>query len=208
MFYSPSGRGGPPGGGYGAYDPYGYYREEFYQPPGGGGLEDQSGFSSDQSLVAYPPIRPSQPSRGGGFGSSKHVIRMRGLPFQAKEMEIMDFFSPVVPTKVNIDFDHYGRPSGEAEVVFSSHKDAFAAMDKNNAHMGELGWFSPLPPVHIFVSLSGHRYIELFLNSKEDLSAGNGPPTAGVAPSVPPGTRFLPPQQPSWSDPRSQVNLQ
>ncbi len=61
---------------------------------------------------------------------------MRGLPFSAKEKHILDFFSPQVPTRVNIDFNHYGRLAGEAEVQFGSHEDAVAAMQKNNAQMG------------------------------------------------------------------------
>ncbi len=72
----------------------------------------------------------------GGLTKAKHVIRMRGLPFSAKEKDIMDFFTPVVPLKVNVDFDHYGRPAGEAEVHFATHDDAVASMQKNNAHMG------------------------------------------------------------------------
>jgi hypothetical protein len=35
-----------------------------------------------------------------------------------------------------MDFDQYGRPSGEAEVYFSTHEDATAAMQKNNQHIG------------------------------------------------------------------------
>ena len=77
----------------------------------------------------------------GGIPKAKHVIRMRGLPFSAKEKDIMEFFSPLIPIRVNIDFDHYGRPSGEAEVQFGSHEDANAAMQKNNAHMGEFAGY-------------------------------------------------------------------
>lgn len=103
-------------------------------PPGGNG-----------NLVGYPPIRPS--NRGGyggppGMGAnpprSKHMVRLRGLPYSAQEKDIMDFFQPLVPIRVNMDFDQFGRPSGEAEVFFQSHEDAQAAMKKNNQHIGEL----------------------------------------------------------------------
>ena len=144
------GRGGDPGGppppggpGFMPFDPYGgggfFEDQEFYPPPGSfeeGSFPPPPG--GGQNLVAYPPIRPSQPGQGGLAASkSKHVVRMRGLPFSAKEKDITDFFAPVVPARVSIDFDHYGRPSGEAEVQFGSHEDADAAMQKNNAHMGE-----------------------------------------------------------------------
>ena len=145
------GRGGGPGGpappgapGFMPFDPYGgggfFEDQEFYPPPGSfeeGGFPPPAG--GGQNLVAYPPIRPSQPGGQGGLGQpkTKHVVRMRGLPFSAKEKDITDFFAPLVTTRVNIDFDHYGRRSGEAEVQFNTHEDALAAMQKNNAHMGE-----------------------------------------------------------------------
>ena len=103
-------------------------------PPGGNG-----------NLVGYPPIRPS--NRGGygggppGMGAnpprSKHMVRLRGLPYSAQEKDITDFFQPLVPIRVNMDFDQFGRPSGEAEVFFQSHEDAQSAMKKNNQHIGE-----------------------------------------------------------------------
>lgn len=160
--YRGRGRGARGGGGgsYLPYDPYAaasFYEaaavSEYFRPEPA--YDEGAAYNSAlaaQSLVTYPPIRPSQPGKAPSVSSNpqlKYMIRMRGLPFSAKDRDIETFFSPLVPIKINIDFDHYGRPSGEAEVFFASHKDAAAAMTKNNAHMG-------------------HRYIELFLNSKED----------------------------------------
>lgn len=88
-----------------------------------------------RGMVSYPPIRSSHADRGGG--RSNHTIRMRGLPFSAKEKDLMDFFLPQVPTSVHIEFDDYGRPSGEGEVSFATHQDAESGMSKNNQHMGE-----------------------------------------------------------------------
>ena len=47
---------------------------------------------------------------------------------------------------------------------------------------------------------TGHRYIELFLNSSRDTvpSHGGGPPQYAAPPA---------PQQGSWSDPRGQVSV-
>ena len=72
----------------------------------------------------------------GGPPPSSHSVRMRGLPYSAKEKDITDFFSPLNVLRVNLDFDQSGRPSGEAEVYFSSHEDSNAAMQKNNQHIG------------------------------------------------------------------------
>ena len=68
---------------------------------------------------------------------TKHMVRLRGLPYSAKEQDISEFFKPLVCTRVIMDFDQLGRPSGEAEVYFQSHDDAKAAMNKNNQHIGE-----------------------------------------------------------------------
>lgn len=100
------------------------------------------------NLITYPPMRQNPTTRGGFAGStgngvaqgapppSSHSVRLRGLPYSAKEKDIIDFFSPLACLRVNMDFDQYGRPSGEAEVYFSTHEDANAAMQKNNQHIG------------------------------------------------------------------------
>lgn len=78
---------------------------------------------------------------------SSHYIHMRGLPFRASGEDIVKFFYPLVVSKVLIEFGPDGRPSGEADVYFSSHQEAVEAMSRDKRHMGE-------------------RFIELFLNSE------------------------------------------
>lgn len=75
-----------------------------------------------------------------------HYIHMRGLPFQASGEDVVKFFYPLVVSKILIECGPDGRPSGEADVYFSSHQDAMAAMSRDRQHIGD-------------------RYIELFLNS-------------------------------------------
>lgn len=71
-----------------------------------------------------------------GPPASRYSVRMRGLPYSAKEKDISDFFAPQVPVRINMSFDQYGRPSGEAEIFFATNEDANAAMQKNNQHIG------------------------------------------------------------------------
>ena len=166
--YRGRGRGVRGGGGYVPYDPYvaaGFYdaaaaASEYYRPEP---TYDEGAYNNAlaQSLVTYPPIRPSQPGKAPTMSVStnpqfKFMIRMRGLPFSAKDRDIESFFAPLVPIKINIDFDHYGRPSGEAEVFFAGHKDAVAAMSKNNAHMGTLSIFCCHLAYHVsFLCVAG-----------------------------------------------------
>ena len=115
---------------------YGQYNAGYAAPSGGPGGNDPS------QMVAYPPIR-SQTQGGGRTGgedlanSPKHAIKMRGLPYSAKEKEVLDFFLPHVPARVDMDCDQYGRPSGTAEARFNTHEEAEKAMEKHNGHMGE-----------------------------------------------------------------------
>uniref|UniRef100_A0A3Q0R5Z6 G-rich RNA sequence binding factor 1 n=1 Tax=Amphilophus citrinellus TaxID=61819 RepID=A0A3Q0R5Z6_AMPCI len=78
-----------------------------------------------------------------------HYVHVRGLPFQVSGEDIVKFFSPLVVSKILIECGPDGRPSGEADVYFSCHRDAVAAMSRDRMNMG-------------------HRYIELFLNSVPD----------------------------------------
>ncbi|XP_033122309.1 heterogeneous nuclear ribonucleoprotein H2-like [Anneissia japonica] len=101
---------------------------------------------------------------GGRFGggdrqsyesSTDHSVRLRGLPFEAKEKDITEFFRGIAtPVRVTIT-EKYGRPSGEAHVDFATHADAQRAMAKDKQYLGP-------------------RYIELFLNSSEGGESGGG----------------------------------
>lgn len=79
--------------------------------------------------------------------SPSHCVHMRGLPFNASGEDIVQFFYPLVVSRVLIEFGSDGRPSGEADVYFSCHQEAVTAMSKDRMYIGE-------------------RYIELFLNSQ------------------------------------------
>jgi len=108
---------------------------------------------------------PGQASGGYGpaalAGGQKHMVLMRGLPFKASEGDIIKFFAPNIPKEVEILMDKTNRPSGEAYADFYTHADAMTAMANNNKEMGE--WNKPAHYPH-----TGKRYIELFLESKED----------------------------------------
>ncbi|XP_030879611.1 G-rich sequence factor 1 [Leptonychotes weddellii] len=81
-----------------------------------------------------------------GTTSSLHFVHMRGLPFQANAQDIINFFAPLKPVRITMEYSSNGKATGEADVHFDTHEDAVAAMLKDRSH------------VH-------HRYIELFLNS-------------------------------------------
>jgi len=93
---------------------------------------------------------PAQPPK------SQFVIRMRGLPYSAMETDVEVFFGgEPTPSSIHLIKDDLGRPSGEGFVEFVCEVDAIAAMAKHRHHMG-------------------HRYIELFRSSPEELMRALG----------------------------------
>lgn len=99
---------------------------------------------------------------------------MRGLPFAARENDIKQFFMPLNPVEVKVKWGSDGRCSGVAEVDFATHSDAQAAMLKDRQSMGMFKGFLLLYLFLIQLSfLTGHRYIELCLNSVPDGSNGS-----------------------------------
>ena len=90
---------------------------------------------------------------GGGDNEEKtssHWLRLRGLPYSAKDSDIKEFFEGLNCDEVQIIINAEGRPSGEAFAGFATVADAESgiAFDKNKI---------------------GSRYIEgklyIFLNS-------------------------------------------
>jgi len=61
----------------------------------------------------------------GGRSSDGFTVQLRGLPYKASVREISDWLSEAAyPDEVNIIMDRTGRPSGQADAIFSSERDA------------------------------------------------------------------------------------
>lgn len=101
------------------------------------------------------PRRGAQRARSSDerdLSEFKGVLRMRGLPFSADKLDIVTFFKDfaISDDKVHLIANSEGRPAGEAFVEFASPEDSKAAMSKDRMSLG-------------------HRYIELFPASREEL---------------------------------------
>uniref|UniRef100_A0A8C8RTV2 G-rich RNA sequence binding factor 1 n=1 Tax=Pelusios castaneus TaxID=367368 RepID=A0A8C8RTV2_9SAUR len=66
---------------------------------------------------------------------SKHIVHLRGLPFQATAQDVVNFFAPLKPAKITLEYNSHGRGTGEADVYFETHEDAVAAMHKDKSHI-------------------------------------------------------------------------
>eukprot|EP00914_Ancora_sagittata_P023791 GHVO01047048.1.p1 GENE.GHVO01047048.1~~GHVO01047048.1.p1 ORF type:complete len:259 (-),score=26.31 GHVO01047048.1:300-1076(-) len=125
---------------------------------GGGGMGGRAGMGGGGGM-----------GRGGGrFGqsggkggmdnyesSTGHSVHMRGLPFQAAEDDIVEFFKPLTPVNITIHYMADGKASGQADVDFATHQEATDAMSRDRESME-------------------HRYIELFLKSSEGYKGPGG----------------------------------
>ena len=63
--------------------------------------------------------------------STPYTLKMRGLPFKAKEADIRTFFHPLAVVAVRFTTDPQGRPSGRAYVDFNSELDMQQALKHN-----------------------------------------------------------------------------
>jgi len=83
--------------------------------------------------------RGSNDSRNGDDGASDdYSVKLSGLPYEAREDDICNFFQEVDAKCQNVRFlkNRSGRNSGDAIVTFSSQKEVEAALGKNRAYLG------------------------------------------------------------------------
>ncbi|XP_054717646.1 heterogeneous nuclear ribonucleoprotein H-like isoform X2 [Uloborus diversus] len=95
-------------------------------------------------------------------------VRLRGLPFGCSKEEISQFFSglEIVPNGISLPTDYQGRSTGEAYVQFSSRDIAEKAMGKHKEKIG-------------------HRYIEIFKSSLQEIRLAVGMSGPKMRPLIP-----------------------
>nr|XP_039335389.1 G-rich sequence factor 1-like [Saimiri boliviensis boliviensis] len=110
-------------------------------------IRSMAAFESEKE-IELPQEMPEKLPEAVDFGTTPclYFVHMRGLPFQANAQDIINFFAPLKPVRITMEYSSSRKATGEAEVHFEIHEDAVAVMLKDWSH------------VH-------HRYIELFLSS-------------------------------------------
>ncbi|XP_039984188.1 heterogeneous nuclear ribonucleoprotein H3 [Xiphias gladius] len=108
------------------------------------------------------------------------MLRLRGLPFGCSKEEIVQFFSGlrIVPNGITLPVDYQGRSTGEAFVQFASKEIAEKALGKHKERIG-------------------HRYIEIFKSSRNEIRAYYELPRRGMG-----GQRPGPYDRPMMGGPR------
>ncbi|XP_012496564.1 PREDICTED: heterogeneous nuclear ribonucleoprotein F-like [Propithecus coquereli] len=95
----------------------------------------------------------------GADGANDGFVRLRGLPYGCTKEEIVQFFSglEIVPNGITLPVDSEGKITGEAFVQFASQELAEKALGKHKERIG-------------------HRYIEVFKSSQEEVRSYSDPP--------------------------------
>eukprot|EP00271_Cylindrocystis_brebissonii_P015820 TRINITY_DN38855_c0_g1_i1.p1 TRINITY_DN38855_c0_g1~~TRINITY_DN38855_c0_g1_i1.p1 ORF type:complete len:464 (-),score=107.18 TRINITY_DN38855_c0_g1_i1:590-1981(-) len=148
--------------------------------PGAGGGYNQFGMQQQMNMMSMMGMGAGMGGMGAGMGgmgamgglgdpTENVCIKMRGLPYNAGQREIMEFFEgyQVVANGIHVVMNPTTeRPTGEAFVEFASPEEAQRAMEKHRSNIGA-------------------RYIELFRASKsEALLAMGGGALAGFNPAA------------------------
>ncbi|XP_072480546.1 G-rich sequence factor 1 isoform X2 [Notamacropus eugenii] len=108
----------------------------FEEPEGNEELRPITTFENEKEME-LPKEAPEKTPEAADFGTmpSLHFVHMRGLPFQANAQDIINFFAPLKPVRITMEYSSSGKATGEADVHFETHEDALAAMGKDRSHV-------------------------------------------------------------------------
>lgn len=89
--------------------------------------------------------------RAAAFDSGEFFIKMRGIPYTAREREVYDFFTSrnVVPSGVSLVYDRPDQITGTAFIEFGTPDELSRALSLTKETMG-------------------HRYVEIFRTTKNE----------------------------------------
>ncbi|XP_068797390.1 G-rich sequence factor 1 isoform X2 [Struthio camelus] len=101
------------------------------------GLSGAGGSRARSENKPYSEVteRSGPVSEPGNTSLSQHFVHVRGFPTQASAQDIINFFAPLKPTRVMVEYNSHGEATGEADVQFESHEEAVAAMAKEGSPM-------------------------------------------------------------------------
>ncbi|XP_027596980.1 G-rich sequence factor 1 [Pipra filicauda] len=118
---------------------YSKMRREYESLPEEGGWRGMRGSNAQEENRLYRGETENSRSvlEPGNTSSSpaRHCVRMRGFPTQATAQDIINFFAPLRPTRILVEYNSQGEATGEVEVHFESREDAVAAMAKEGSEM-------------------------------------------------------------------------
>ncbi|XP_067012208.2 uncharacterized protein [Anabrus simplex] len=82
---------------------------------------------------------PEEPTKGPMPQATSDCILLKGLPVQANDRDILDFFSDIglVPLRIHIMLDKFGKATGDAFCEFATIEEASRSLTKHNTPLGK-----------------------------------------------------------------------
>uniref|UniRef100_A0A1B6FH00 RRM domain-containing protein n=2 Tax=Cuerna arida TaxID=1464854 RepID=A0A1B6FH00_9HEMI len=101
-------------------------------------LEEVTVEQTDQKEEEHPKTSQQEAEENPDDLIDTDCIFLRGLPFNATDRDILDFFSDegISPTQIHIMLDKQDKPAGDAFCEFSSVDEVIRALTKNQTLMG------------------------------------------------------------------------
>ncbi|NXJ72403.1 GRSF1 factor, partial [Rostratula benghalensis] len=101
------------------------------------GLSDTGASHADRETKSCREgTKSSRPvAESGNASPPLHFVHIRGFPTQAGAQDIINFFAPLKPTRIMVEYNSQGDATGEADVHFESREDAVAAMAKEGSQL-------------------------------------------------------------------------
>uniref|UniRef100_A0A8D0GT33 G-rich RNA sequence binding factor 1 n=1 Tax=Sphenodon punctatus TaxID=8508 RepID=A0A8D0GT33_SPHPU len=98
--------------------------------------ESSAAFENENENEPYQEA-VEKPREASEYTSSVllHFVHLRGLPFQADAQDIVNFFAPLKPSRITMEYNSSAKATGEADVYFETHEEAVAAMEKNRSNI-------------------------------------------------------------------------
>ncbi|NXG61770.1 GRSF1 factor, partial [Hemiprocne comata] len=96
---------------------------------GGSNAEQENKFSREETESSGHILE------SGSISSPLHFVHMRGFPTQTSALDIINFFAPLKPTRIMVEYNSHGEATGGADVHFGSQEDAVAAMAKEGSQL-------------------------------------------------------------------------
>ncbi|NWW85333.1 GRSF1 factor, partial [Rhynochetos jubatus] len=116
---------------------YSRMREEYESHPEERESSDMGGSDADREnkLHSKEPESSRHVLESAKVSSPPHFVHMRGFPTRASTQDIINFFAPLKPTRITVEYNAHGDATGEVDVHFESHEDAVAAMAKDGSQL-------------------------------------------------------------------------
>ncbi|NXS63837.1 GRSF1 factor, partial [Brachypteracias leptosomus] len=118
--------------------------QPYERPPSSSRVRQELEAMAEQRGLAHPGDSAAAQDAGesppGGLeavdvSSTPHFVHLRGFPTHTSAQDIINFFAPLKPTRLLVEYDCRGEATGEADVHFASREDALAAMAKEGSQL-------------------------------------------------------------------------